>query len=217
MFEFFLAALAFGLSAGLQPGPLTVIILHQTLTHGLPAGLRACLAPLFSDGPIIGVTILALPHLNAMSGFASVLNLVGGIYLFWIARSMAASPMVGLAPSSASDSEIASPTQRVASDPSALQGSLGTAIRINLLNPNPYLFWFAVGGSQILRGTVVEAALFIATFLVTITTTKMAVALLAARCQTLLTDTGHRWVMRLLAGSLALFGLLAIGRGVTEW
>lgn len=195
MLEYFLAALAFGLSAGVQPGPLTVIILHQTLTRGLSAGLRACLAPLFTDGPIILVTTLALPHLESLSGFTTGLNLIGGIYLLVIARSMFRAPV--------------HPVQG-ASGP--VVGSLKTAIRINLLNPNPYLFWFTVGGGYILRGSHAQALLFIIIAITTLIATKMGVALLASRCQPLLSDHAHRLVMRFLAASLALFGLLAIAR-----
>ncbi|MBF0164408.1 MAG: LysE family transporter [Magnetococcales bacterium] len=195
MYEYFLAALAFGLSAGLQPGPLSVIILHQTLTRGLPAGLRACLAPLVTDGPIILVTTLALPHLESLAGFTTFLNLAGGLYLLVIARSMFFSsvhPVHGAA--------------------APLTGSLGTAIRINLLNPNPYLFWFTVGGGTILRGSHAQAVVFIATAITTLIATKMGVALLASRCQPLLSDRIHQRVMRSLAASLALFGLLAMAR-----
>ena len=59
MSEFFLSALAFGLAAGLKPGPLGVVVIQQTLSHGLPGGLKASMAPLITDGPII---IAALRH-----------------------------------------------------------------------------------------------------------------------------------------------------------
>ncbi|MBF0417465.1 MAG: LysE family transporter [Magnetococcales bacterium] len=196
MYEYFLAALAFGLSAGMQPGPLTVIILHQTLTQGLAAGLRACLAPIFSDGPIILITTLALPHLESISGFTTLLNLTGGLYLLAIARSMAVTPPL--------------PAQQTPCD--TMTGSLSTAIRINLLNPYPYLFWFTVGGGYILRGTQAQALVFITTAITTLITTKMGVALLASRCQPFLSEQGHRLLTRLLATSLALFGILGILR-----
>jgi hypothetical protein len=53
MNEFFFAALSFGLAAGLKPGPLGIIVIQQTLSKGLRAGVRASLAPLITDGPII--------------------------------------------------------------------------------------------------------------------------------------------------------------------
>jgi threonine/homoserine/homoserine lactone efflux protein len=52
MNEFILAALVFGLTAGFQPGPLSIIVIHQTLTYGLKSGIKACLAPIITDGPI---------------------------------------------------------------------------------------------------------------------------------------------------------------------
>ncbi|HTE39574.1 MAG TPA: hypothetical protein VK629_02020 [Steroidobacteraceae bacterium] len=57
MNEFFFAALSFGLAAGLKSGPLGVIVIQQTLSKGLPAGVLASLAPLITDGPIIIATL----------------------------------------------------------------------------------------------------------------------------------------------------------------
>jgi threonine/homoserine/homoserine lactone efflux protein len=50
MTEFFFSALSFGLAAGLKPGPLGIIVIQQTLSKGLSAGVRASLAPLITDG-----------------------------------------------------------------------------------------------------------------------------------------------------------------------
>ncbi|MFA6111330.1 MAG: hypothetical protein WDA75_21445 [Candidatus Latescibacterota bacterium] len=39
------AGLLLGLSAGVAPGPLTALILSETLRHGRAAGLRLALVP----------------------------------------------------------------------------------------------------------------------------------------------------------------------------
>ena len=67
MNEFFLSALSFGLAAGLKPGPLGVIVIQQTLSRGLPAGVRASLAPLVTDGPIIIAALWFLSWLTDKS------------------------------------------------------------------------------------------------------------------------------------------------------
>ena len=46
MNEFFFSALSFGLAASIKPGPLGIVVIQQTLSRGLPAGVRASLAPL---------------------------------------------------------------------------------------------------------------------------------------------------------------------------
>src|SRR5918998_881069 len=84
MNEFFLSALSFGLAAGLKPGPLGVIVIQQTLSRGLPAGVRASLAPLITDGPIIIAALWFLSQFKSIDLFAAALSLVGGAYLLWL-------------------------------------------------------------------------------------------------------------------------------------
>src|SRR5215207_10511679 len=88
MNEFFLSALSFGLAAGLKPGPLGVIVIQQTLSRGLSAGVRASLAPLVTDGPIIIAALWLLSQFKSINLFAAALSLVGGLYLLWLSRKI---------------------------------------------------------------------------------------------------------------------------------
>ena len=74
MNEFFLSALSFGFAAGLKPGPLGVIVIQQTLSRGLPAGVRASLAPLITDGPIIIAALWFLSQFKSIDLFAAALS-----------------------------------------------------------------------------------------------------------------------------------------------
>jgi len=56
--------------------------------------------------------------------------------------------------------------------------TLTTAVKVNFLSPNPYLFWFIVGGTYIARGTTDEVVTFIVVFLASLVLSKMAIALL---------------------------------------
>jgi hypothetical protein len=131
MNEFFFAALSFGLAAGLKPGPLGIIVIQQTLSKGLAAGIRASLAPLITDGPIIIAALWLLTEFKSIDLFAAALGLLGGMYLVWLAVKILRVREISLAGKLDS------------------RNSLFTAVKINLLNPGPYLFWFTVGGSYI--------------------------------------------------------------------
>src|SRR4028119_140941 len=124
MDEFFFAALSFGLAAGLKPGPLGIIIIQQTMSKGLSAGVRASLAPLITDGPIIIAALWFLSQFKSIDLFAAALSLVGGAYLFWLAAKMFRVSKISL-------------TGKLKS-----QSSFATAVKVNFLNPGPYLFWF---------------------------------------------------------------------------
>lgn len=196
MNEFFLSALSFGLASGLKPGPLGVIVIQQTLSRGLPAGVRASLAPLITDGPIIIAALWFLSQFKRIDLFAGVLSLVGGAYLLWLSVKMFRVHEFSL------------------SEKLGTQDSLGTAVKVNLLNPGPYLFWFTVGGSYLIRGSTTESIVFVITAIGALIASKVAVAVLAARFFPSLESRGYLITMKLLAGALVWFGLLSIARAI---
>ncbi len=196
MNEYFLSALSFGLAAGIKPGPLGIVVIQQTLSRGLPAGVRASLAPLVTDGPIILAAFWLLSRFKSIGLLAAALGLVGGIYLLWLAARMFRVRDISLSGKLQS------------------RGSLATAIKVNLVNPGPYLFWFTVGGSYIIRGTAVESAVFVATAIGALIASKIAVAVLASRFLPSLEGRGYLLNMKFLAATMAGFGLLSIARAV---
>ncbi len=196
MNEFFLSALSFGLASGLKPGPLGVLVIQQTLSRGLPAGMRASLAPLITDGPIIIAALWLLSQFKTIDLFVAALSLVGGAYLLWLAAKMLRINNISL-----------SPTLRSGS-------SLVTAVKVNFLNPGPYLFWFTVGGSYIVRGSTAESIVFVLTSIGALIASKVVVAVLAARFFPSLESRGYLLTMKLLAGTLAGFGLLSFARAI---
>ena len=59
---------ALGLSAGVSPGPLTTLLIGESLRHGRAAGLRIACVPLLSDLPVVLLAVLVY------QGYASVTN-----------------------------------------------------------------------------------------------------------------------------------------------
>ena len=85
MSEYIISAFIFGLTAGLKPGPLGIIVIQQTLEHGLKSGIRASLAPIITDGPIIVAALVLLTQFKDITLFVGLLSLTGGLYLLWVA------------------------------------------------------------------------------------------------------------------------------------
>jgi threonine/homoserine/homoserine lactone efflux protein len=193
MNEFFFSALSFGLAAGLKPGPLGIVVIQQTLSRGLPSGLRASMAPLITDGPIIIAALWFLSQFKSIDLFAAVLSIFGGLYLLWLSQKMFRVQNISISSKLGSGA------------------SLWTAVKVNLLNPGPYLFWFTVGGSYIVRGTTTESLVFVVTAIGTLIASKIAVALLAANFLPSLESRGYLATMKVLAAILAVFGLLSLG------
>ncbi len=192
MNEFILAALVFGLTAGFQPGPLSIIVIQQTLTHGLKHGIKACLAPIITDGPIILAALFLLTQFKEFAVFINTLSLVGGLYLLWLSLKILKLKEINF------------------SNSSGMSASLATAIKVNLLSPYPYLFWFTVGGAYLARGSQAESITFVVVVLTTLVLSKMLIAWIASNFRSLLDSAAYLWLMRVLGGLLSIYGLLLL-------
>lgn len=144
MITYLTQGLLLGLPASFTPGPLQAFFFSQTLQHGWQRTLPAALAPLLSDGPIVALMLLLLTQLPPW--LLPFLQIAGGLfllYLAWGAWSAARTPPAD--------------TPSPASSPSGQQNLL-KATFMNLLNPNPYIFWSTVAGPAFLSGWRESAA-----------------------------------------------------------
>lgn len=156
--EYAIAAFIFGLAGGLKPGPLSIYVIHITLTKGERAGLLASFAPFVSDGPIILLSLLILSQGKHFDFFIASLSLAGAVYLFLIAL------------------RIFLDNTKPTTNDDAIPPSFITAVKLNLINPAPYLFWGTVGGAYLVRANIREAATFIVVMLTTLAITKFSMA-----------------------------------------
>ena len=67
MLEFLSSGILLGLAAGFAPGPLLVLVISETMRHGIRAGLKVSIAPLITDVPIILVSLIVLNRLISSS------------------------------------------------------------------------------------------------------------------------------------------------------
>ena len=70
-----------GLAAGFSPGPLTLLVISETLRHGLRAGMKVSLAPILTDLPIIALAALLLDRLSSHPAALGGIALLGGALL----------------------------------------------------------------------------------------------------------------------------------------
>jgi threonine/homoserine/homoserine lactone efflux protein len=135
MFLYFLQGLTLGLSAAATPGPFQAFLLNQSARIGWRRSLPAAFSPLLTDAPIIMLMVLVLA---SMPGWLiDGLRLAGGLFLLYLAKNAFKTAGEGLL-------EPAS-----ASRPAA--GTIIQAAAINILNPNPYIFWSLVGGPVLIE------------------------------------------------------------------
>lgn len=186
--ELIIAALTFGITAGLKPGPLGIYVIHQTLSHGARSGLLASFAPFVSDGPIILGSFLLINSFRQFDIFLTLISLLGALYIMWIATRLL----------------IVTP---VTQQPSSAPSSFLTAVKINLLNPAPYIFWSTVGGTYLLQNDLPEAILFALLFLATLSITKFIMALTIKTLGSRFSDRYITYTLKILALFLMYFAV----------
>jgi threonine/homoserine/homoserine lactone efflux protein len=186
----FASGAVLGLSAGWSPGPLLTLVLTESLRSGIGAGMRIAAAPLITDFPIILVALLLMPRLNVAPHLMGVVTLAGAVFIIWMAvESMTfkggAAEAAPLPPA-----------------------SIWRGVLANALNPSPYLFWFTVGGSLVLRTAdrnPTAAAVFILVFYACLVGSKMLLAFVVGRYRRFLQSGVYVWTLRLLGGVLLVF------------
>jgi threonine/homoserine/homoserine lactone efflux protein len=182
-----------GLAGGLTPGPLTALVMTQTLQHGTREGVKVALVPVCTDGPLVVASAFLVVSLEGADTALGILGLVGAAFLLWLAWDTSRAP----APtSSATPSEEARSVQK--------------ALMTNLLNPHPYLFWITVGGPIVAAawtagGTVLVG--FCAGFFGCLCGSKVALATLTGRYREALLGPSYRWIMRGLAVAMVVFAV----------
>jgi len=193
------SAVVYGLSAGFSPGPLLALVISQTLRYGVREGVKASMAPLVTDLPIILVSVLILRSLSDSRFILGCISMAGGLFVTYLAYECFRTVRLEMA---------------------GLDGgpqSLGKGVAVNALNPHPYLFWLTVGGPSVIRAwadSPLGAVAFVAVFSGSIVGSKVMVAAMAGQSRHVLSGKGYGIVMRVLGLMLLFFAVLLFKDGV---
>lgn len=202
MFAYFLQGFLLGFPASAQPGPMQAFLFSQTLKNGWRHSLILALAPLVSDIPIVLLAVFLLATLPAWA--VASLQITGGLFLIYLSWGAFQS----------GQSTTVQTVQQDVPEHGLLKASL-----VNLLNPNPYIFWGTIGGVILLeawRSSVSDAIGFLLGMYLTLCGGFAIFILffgLVGRA-----DKGdgklNRWLAYISAVLLCGFGLFQLTRGI---
>jgi len=199
MWLYIVQGIGYGFAAAVQPGPFQTYLISQTLTKGWRRTLPACLAPLISDGPIIALCLLVLSQVPAW--LQRFLYLAGGLFVLYLAYS---------AYKSWKTFDPSLPSAETGAQQSVLKAAL-----INMLNPNPYIFWSLVTGPILLAGwreTPAHGLGFLAGFYVTMILVICVIILIFGSARQLGPKV-NRTLLGVSAVALFCFGLFQLWKG----
>lgn len=186
-----LTGITLGFSAGMNPGPLTSLVITSTLEGGFKSGLRVAAAPLMTDLPIILIATLLV---RALPLWAEVtLSVAGALYLGWLGYKTIVKARTAYPPAAGAVAN------RTAVD-------LRRGVVVNLLSPSPWIFWMTVG-APILLGALQQgwdvALAFIVGFYLLLVGGKVVLAAVLAGSRTHLNVHWYRGIF-FVSGALLL-------------
>lgn len=190
--ELFTKGISLGFTAGVAPGPLTLLVITQTLRYNLREGIKVSLAPLFTDLPIIAISYIILANLKSYGQIIGAICFLGSIFLLSMARDM------------------------WRTKPPTINQDLGTANSIkkgifsNLLNPAPYLFWLTIGTPILIQdqtSSSTEKVAFIIGMFAVMICTKVGIALGVRHSSNFLQGKAYLVALRVSAIIFAIFAV----------
>ena len=194
------SGLLLGFSGGVAPGPLSALVISQTLRFGVREGMIVAFAPLITDVALVLASGWLASEVTQIDGALGGISIVGAGAVWWLAwESFSAT----------------TPVPAEGEQPRSLLKS----ILVNLLNPHPYIFWFLVGGPIVAKAIacgVQELTLFLAGFFFSLVGAKVLLAWVTQYFRAWLLGAFYRRVMQGLGIALFLFGVGMLIDGVNR-
>ncbi|MBC8258525.1 MAG: LysE family transporter [SAR324 cluster bacterium] len=195
----FSIGLLLGAPSGIAPGPMLVLIISETLRHGIRAGAKVACIPLLTDAPVVLVSGFLFTQISDMSILLGVISLVGFVFLLYL----------GSKSFRIANAEIPDYT------PPPLQ--LKEIMIANLVNPNPYLFWFTVGAPLMVRSFQQTWGLglaFLFSFYLGLVGVKILLAVATGKSRNFLHGVLYRRIMQILSLTLMGFAFYLLRDGL---
>lgn len=200
IFSFLILSVTLGISGAIQPGPLTALIVSQTLRYGVKEGIKTASAPLITDLPIIIVVIFILSRFSQSNLVIGMISILGSGYLAYLTYESFKAKELKVSVSEEKPR------------------SFRKGVITNFLNPAPYLFWLTIGAAMIQRaliiGTWMLPAYLIISYAVFISTYAV-IAYFVGRFRNALQSKMYILIVRGMGVILAIFSMIFLIRGLT--
>ncbi len=184
-----------GVVAGLLPGAHFVLVATTALERGLRQGLVAAALPLGSETFVLLIAVVALASLP--EGALRWVGIVGGVLLLYMAWRILR------------DARHSDPQEKAGK----AKGHLARVALMGVISPDPWIFWFIIGGPLFLnrwRIAPLEGVAFAAAFIVCLVAVRAGVAWAASRGRNVLSRTWYRRALTVGGGLLGVLGLVLI-------
>lgn len=189
----------FGLTAGISPGPLLTLVITETLKHNRTEGIKVAVTPLITDLPIIAATYFIFSKVAQFNTAVGIISLLGGIYFTYLGYET-----------------IKTKSMKIG-DKDIRPDSLKKGITANLLNPNPYVFWFTAGIPTAFKASeinLVTVILYFLMFYLFLVGSKIMVAVLIEKSKIFLKEKMYKMIIQVLGIVIFMFAIYFFNGGI---
>lgn len=200
MFHFLFIGFTLGFSAGFSPGPLSTLVITETLRYNVRAGMKVALAPILTDIPIVACSIFIIARVSQSNVVLAIISFCGAVF---IAR-------MGILNIRISGSDIVVVEQNG-------QSSIRKGIITNFLSPHPYIFWLTIGVpviSRAIRQDFIQVLVFLLSFYFLLVGSKVMLAFLVGKSRRFLQGNIYVYIMRSLGVVLCVLAIILFSDGV---
>ena len=198
-----LAGVTLGIVEGIKPGPLLTMVIKETLSGGLRAGAWTAAAPIFTDGPLVIISLFAAGWFATQPFALFTISIVGGIFLIKMGFDcFSIQPPVS--------DELLTDTK----------GAFQRGLLTNLLNPNVYVFWFLIGGPLMATAAKEEPLAPVAyalSFLISIILVKTFIAYIFDKTRGNISVKMYKNALSLCGIAMLIFAAGFILQGIDIW
>jgi threonine/homoserine/homoserine lactone efflux protein len=198
-----IAGVTLGIVEGIKPGPLLTTVIKETLTNGFKGGIRAASAPIFTDGPLIILSIFVAGWIATQPLILCCISLIGAVFLTRMGMECFS---LGL--------------PEIDSEEVDISKSFMRGIITNLLNPSVYVFWFLVGGPIMATAADEEQFAPVAyalSFLISIVLVKITIAYFFSKAKGNISAENYQLALRICGVAMLLFAISFVYRAFGLW
>lgn len=191
-----MAGIAIGVATELIPGPLTVLVIVESLKKGWRAGTATAIAPIIVDAVVMIPLVLLLQRFINAPGTRIVFGFAGAAFLIYLGIDML---LAAWAPKNIDTASVHVVAPAI---------SFRNAFIAHVLSPVAWGFWTTLGIFMINKGLreggAASAAAFLAGLWAAILSVAAVFIIVATRGRNVLKTTGYRVV--LTAGGVLMIG-----------
>ena len=198
-----IAGATLGLVEGIKPGPLLTMVIRETLSGGLRAGLWTAAAPIFTDGPLIIFSIFLAGWIATQPLVFCGIAILGAIFLTRMGMECFYPEIPDI---DTNDVD--------------LSKSLKRGILTNLLNPNAYIFWLLVGGPLMATAADTEPIApyaYAISFILSIVLVKMIIAYFFSKAQVNFSSKNYQLALRICGIAMLFFASTLVYKAFELW